>query len=73
MVADCFNTANAREFRAVGYTINAAKFLLSAEAFERKKEFNKVPVGYSVPHAWKFAPNQHMKNYWEERKPEDDK
>ena len=54
------------EFRQSGYTANAINFPLTAAAFAEKCRWNGVDPAIA-PRAWRYAPNEWCRRYWEDR------
>jgi hypothetical protein len=48
-------------FRAAGFTLAAIQYPLSEAAVAWLLKFNGAPDGWKSPHAWRYAPNQTMR------------
>ncbi len=56
-------------FRAAGFSLTAMQFPRSEEALKGLLRFNRAPVGFKEPFAWRYFPNAYMRDNWQKYYP----
>lgn len=51
-------------FRSCGFTLGAMRYPRPPEALEGLRRFNNVPDTWTEPFAWRYFPNEHMRDNW---------